>query len=75
MAIDINLAKLNKRKEEISKTEMKKVTSVGSGIPDEPEEGSCSCESIIVQQDVWETDQYRDCQCGSIWVVFGLTWG
>jgi len=71
MSRDINLAKLNKKKEEISKIEMEKLTSGGPVNTVDPGE-SCTCDPTFIYTDVWETDEIRNCHCGSIWVVFGL---
>jgi hypothetical protein len=76
MTRKLNLSMLNKKKEEISKIEMKK--AIASGYPDIDSiigVAKCTCDPTFISADVFETDQWRECECGSIWVVFGLLWG
>ena len=62
---DLNLVSLHQRQEEISENEMKVVVA-GEVCR------TCLTESVFVQISIgMEADA---CQCGSIWVVFGLDW-
>jgi hypothetical protein len=63
MAQKINLAVLNKKKEELTQTEMAK--NLGGII--------CGCSPIEVtlNYNLNLIDQ-PPCQCGSIWMVFGM---
>ncbi len=72
MTRKLDLATLHEKEKEISQEQMLKVTS---GIDTDPSDSDCNCESILTKSDIIETTQYRNCGCGSIWVVFGLTWG
>ncbi|MCX6580501.1 MAG: TIGR04149 family rSAM-modified RiPP [Candidatus Aminicenantes bacterium] len=67
MAQKINLAMLNKKKEEIEKKDMHDVR------------GGRNCYGCADYQNTSSTDGFmqsiEDCACGSIFVVFGLAWG
>jgi hypothetical protein len=68
----LNLAVLNKRKEEMNEKEMNEVKA-----------GSIKCECEVechgyptARSDIWTSvDTGENCPCGSIWTIFGLMWG
>ena len=67
MSQKINLATLNKKKEEIDRKEMHELR------------GGRGCSGCGDYQSTNSTDQFmqsiEDCGCGSIFVIFGLAWG
>lgn len=72
MAKKLNLARINKKEEDISKNEMNLVNAGAEGGP------VCDCDShggSIVYSDLHLADHMPDCDCASIWVVFGMMLG
>lgn len=65
MNVKLNLAVLNKRREEITESEM---IAVKGGV--EP----CSCEAVITSMDIasMHNPPIPLCDCNSIWVIFGF---
>ena len=73
MSKKLNLALLNKKKEELSKEEL---CSTNAGINPNPipPPGECSCTSKEGNGvDDWEW-MGGDCSC-SLWTFFGIAWG
>jgi hypothetical protein len=70
MTKKFNLADIAKRTEEISESDMKKISS-GSE-PGIQAIYTCKCASYLVLDNVDVAETIGTCQCGSIWVIFGL---
>lgn len=80
MAGKLNLAKLDKKREEISETEMTEVKAGNFRLQGEPvsqtKAEDCKCEHWIEYADneVLLEPPIADCHC-SIWMAFGMLWG
>jgi len=68
----LNLAALNKRKEEITEKEM---IEVRAGVFDCECGPGCFDWPSVRFDNLNYTYSNENCPCGSIWVMFGLKWG
>jgi len=76
MAEKLNLAVLNKRKEDISKNEMNKTKAGLKQLDSANTESTCDCSLCgIVSFDVVVGTKADSCECGSVWMHFGMAWG
>jgi hypothetical protein len=79
MTKKLNLARLNKKREEISESEMAKFKAGNKDLHGNVRGGDsceCECAALFVYEDVsgpvWLAPDSENCVCASIWVIFGL---
>jgi len=63
----LNLASLHQRQEEITENEMKVVVAGTNNCTD-------SCIGVDIAAEIYTNIEISDCGCGSMWVIFGLSW-